>query len=97
MVYSCAHKILILVCQSHSSFVFASDKNKTCKHILWDENNERVGNQYAARLSSQCGGVRWVVLLPLSGCLGVNGRLTMKDIVSPHIWEQMASQGDFTA
>lgn len=34
---------------------------------------------------------------PSAGVGGVNGRLTMKDIVSPHIWEQVASQGDFAA
>lgn len=84
------------MCQSHSSFVVESDKNKTGKHVLWDENNERVGNQYAAPLSTLGACVR-CVLLPLSGCLCVNGRLTIKDIVSPHIWEQVASQGDFTA
>lgn len=54
-------------------------------------------NQYAARLLTHCGCVRWVVLLPLRGCLGVNGSLTMKDVVSSHIWEQVASQGDFAA
>lgn len=54
-------------------------------------------NQYAAQLLTHCGCVRWVVLLPLRGCLSVNGSLTMKDVVSSHIWEQVASQGDFTA
>lgn len=101
MVYSGAHKcgamrvqcvrVTVLLC------LRVPNKNKTRKHVLWDGKNERLGHQYATRLSSRCGCVMWDVLLPLSGCLGDSRRLQMKDIVSPHIWEQVASQGDFTA
>lgn len=61
-----------------------------CKYISWRENYEHVSNQYATLLSTQCGCVRWVVLLPLSGCLGVYGRLSgwqaqMKDMFSSHL------------
>lgn len=92
--------VLINFCQRSLFLYFRlGDKCKPCKRAL------RIiilfffifDNQYAAQLLTHCGCVRWVVLLPLRGCLGVNGSLTMKDIVSSHIWEQVASQGDFTA
>lgn len=70
---------------------------KSTKGIFFLEGFCLFDNQYAAQLLTHCGCVRWVVLLPLRGCLGVNGSLTMKDVVSSHIWEQVASQGDFTA
>lgn len=50
-----------------------------------------ISFNHAARLSTQCCSVSWVVLSPLSGNLGANRKLTMKGVISSHIWEQVAS------
>lgn len=80
----------VLIHSNISVFYLCSSKWHSCKHVIWKGNNERVSNQYAALLLTQCGCVRWVVLLPLSGSRRVYGRLTgwqaqMKDMFSSHL------------
>lgn len=93
--------VVIVFVRDHSFCILGLVTN--VNQALWNKKHKGFffffffDNQYAAQLRTHCGCVRWVVLLPLRGCLGVNGSLTMKDVVSSHIWEQVASQGDFTA
>lgn len=50
-------QFFLLLFQCHSCSLCIRRRH-LCKHVIWKGNNERITNQYAALLLTQCGCVR---------------------------------------